>query len=102
MLPPQVTTIAFDLDDTLTDWLSGIETAARAVGDPLIVERVRAETWMRRDGIVVNRHHWRAQHEPETFMPTDLATAFMAALDPPLFADAAPALEALQARYRLA
>src|SRR5262245_55324133 len=102
MLPPEVTAIAFDLDDTLTDWLTGIEIAARHAGDAEIVDRVRADTWVRRDGIVVNRHHWRTQHEPESFMAAEFTAAFVAALDPPLFADATPALEALQKRYRLA
>ena len=81
---------------------TGIERAAAAVGDPGILERVRAETWVRRDGVVVDRHHWRVLHEPETFMPPSFVEPFLAALDPPLFADAIPALEALRGRVTLA
>ena len=92
--------IAFDLDDTLTDWWTGIRIAADAVGDPDILERAR-ETWIERDG-TFDRHHWRFQHEPETFMRAELTDSFLAALDPPLFADVAPTLEALSARTRLA
>jgi HAD superfamily hydrolase (TIGR01509 family) len=96
------TAVAFDLDDTLTDWWSGIEHAAAAVGAPEILDRVRAETWVRREGVVVDRHHWRILHEPETFMPDELIEPFLLALDPPLFDDARPALEALRDRVRLA
>jgi putative hydrolase of the HAD superfamily len=94
--------VAFDLDDTLTDWSTGIRQAAEAVGAPEILDRVRAETWVRRNGVVVDRHHWRVLHEPETFMPAELVDPFLAALDPPLFDDAVPALEALGARVPLA
>lgn len=97
-----VKAVAFDLDDTLTDWSTGIENAASAVGDPDILERVRATTWVQRDGIVVDRHHWRVLHEPETFMATELVEPFLGALDPPLFHDARPALEALRGRVTLA
>src|SRR3954463_11837476 len=94
--------IAFDLDDTLTDWHTGIARAATAVGAPEILDRVVAETWMRRDGVIVNRHHWRVLHEPETFMAPELVEGFLAALDPPLFDDAIPALEGLRGRAALA
>jgi putative hydrolase of the HAD superfamily len=94
--------VAFDLDDTLTDWFTGIREAAAAVGAPEILERVRAETWVRRNGVVVDRHHWRVLHEPETFMPAELVEPFLAALDPPLFDDVVPTLEALGARLPLA
>ena len=94
--------IAFDLDDTLTDWHTGIGRAADAVGDPAILDRVVADTWLRRDGVVVNRHHWRVRHEPAAFMPDALVDGFLAALDPPLFDDAVPALEQLQERVPLA
>ena len=87
-----VRAIAFDLDDTLTDWWTGIAEAAATVGAPEIRARVEAETWVRRDGVVVNRNHWRTIHEPQTFMATDLVEPFLAALDPPLFGDALPAL----------
>jgi FMN phosphatase YigB (HAD superfamily) len=97
-----VKSIAFDLDDTLIDWNAGITNAAIAVGDPGILERVRAETWVRRAGVVVDRHHWRVLHEPETFMAPELVEPFLAALDPPLFDDARPALEALRGRVTLA
>ncbi len=97
-----VVTIAFDLDDTLTDWWTGIRRAATAVGDPAICERVRSATWIERDEIVVNRNHWRVELEPETFMAAALVRPFLAALDPPLFADVVPALEALRGRVRLA
>jgi HAD superfamily hydrolase (TIGR01509 family) len=93
--------IAFDLDDTLTDWWTGIRIAAEAVRDPSILERAR-ETWIERDDGALDRHHWRFQHEPETFMRAELTDTFLAALDPPLFADVAPTLEALNARTRLA
>jgi HAD superfamily hydrolase (TIGR01549 family) len=94
--------IAFDLDDTLTDWHTGIARAAAAVGDPAILDRVVAGTWVRRDGVVVNRHHWRVLHEPAAFMPERLVEPFLATLDPPLFPDAAPALERLHGRVALA
>src|SRR5204862_1448692 len=94
--------VAFDLDDTLTDWWTGIARAATAVGAPEILDRVRAETWVRRDGVVVDRHHWRVLHEPGTFMPAELVEPFLAALDPPLFDDTIPALDALRGRARLA
>jgi putative hydrolase of the HAD superfamily len=94
--------VAFDLDDTLTDWHAGIAGAAAAVGDPGILDRVVSDTWVRRDGVVVNRHHWRVRHEPAAFMPEELVEDFLAALDPPLFADAAPALEQLHDRVPLA
>jgi HAD superfamily hydrolase (TIGR01549 family) len=94
--------VAFDLDDTLTDWFTGIREAAEAVGAPGILDRVRAETWVRRNGVVVDRHHWRVLHEPETFMAAELVEPFLAALDPPLFDDAVPTLEALHARLPLA
>jgi putative hydrolase of the HAD superfamily len=94
--------VAFDLDDTLTDWDTGIRSAAEAVGAPEILDRVRAETWVRRDGVVVDRHHWRVLHEPETFMPAELVEPFLAALDPPLFDDVVPTLERLRARLPLA
>jgi putative hydrolase of the HAD superfamily len=94
--------IAFDLDDTLTDWYTGIARAATEVGDPAILDRVVAETWVRRAGVVVNRHHWRVRHEPAAFMPEELVEGFLAALDPPLFVDAAPALEQLHDRVPLA
>jgi HAD superfamily hydrolase (TIGR01549 family) len=97
-----VKAVAFDLDDTLIDWTAGITNAAAAVRDPGIIERVRAETWVRREGVVVDRHHWRVLHEPETFMAPELVEPFLAALDPPLFDDARPALEALHGRVTLA
>jgi HAD superfamily hydrolase (TIGR01549 family) len=94
--------VAFDLDDTLTDWWTGIEQAAEAVGSPGILDRVRAETWIWRDGVVVNRHHWRVLHEPRTFMAAELIEPFLEMLDPPLFDDAIPTLEALRGRVKLA
>jgi len=94
--------VAFDLDDTLTDWHTGIARAAAEVGDPAILDRVVAGTWVRRDGVVVNRHHWRVRHEPAAFMREDLVEDFIAALDPPLFPDVAPALEQLHDRVPLA
>jgi HAD superfamily hydrolase (TIGR01549 family) len=97
-----VQAIAFDLDDTLTDWYTGIAKAAAAVGVPEILDRVRADTWVRRDGVVLDRHHWRVFHEPASFMSADLVEPFLAALDPPLFDDAIPALDALRGRVRLA
>jgi len=97
-----VRAVAFDLDDTLTDWNAGITTAAAAVGCPEILDRVRADTWVRHNGVVLDRHHWRVLHETVSFMAPDLVEPFLAALDPPLFDDAIPALEALQGRVRLA
>jgi HAD superfamily hydrolase (TIGR01549 family) len=94
--------VAFDLDDTLTDWYSGLRDAAEAVGAPEILSRIRTETWVRRNGVVVDRHHWRVLHEPETFMPAELVEPFLAALDPPLFDDVTPALETLRSRLPLA
>jgi FMN phosphatase YigB (HAD superfamily) len=80
----------------------GIANAAAAVGAPEILQRVRAETWVQRDGVCVDRHHWRVLHEPETFMAAELVEPFLAALDPPLFDDARPALDALRGRVQLA
>jgi HAD superfamily hydrolase (TIGR01509 family) len=97
-----VQAVAFDLDDTLTDWPTGIARAAAAAGDPAISDRVRFETWVRRGGVVVDRQHWRTLHEPETFMAAGLVAPFLAALDPPLFADVLPTIEALRGRVRLA
>ena len=94
--------LAFDLDDTLTDWHTGITRAASAVGDPAILDRVVAATWVRRDGAVVNRHHWRVLHETAAFVPAELVGPFLGALDPPLFDDVIPALEALRGRMPLA
>ena len=91
---------AFDLDDTLTDWSTGIRVAAEAVGDLAIFDRAR-ETWIERDG-AFDRHHWRFQAEPEQFMRPDQLEAFAAALAPPLFPDVLPTLEALRERARLA
>src|SRR6476646_11550563 len=96
-----VRAVAFVLDDTLIDWTAGIEQAAATVGDPGILERVRAETWVTRGDVVVDRHHWRVLHDPDAFMPPALVEPFLAALDPPLFADARPALEALHGRVTL-
>ncbi len=94
--------VAFDLDDTLTDWWTGISRAAAAVGAPEILDRVRELTWIRRAGVVVDRHHWRVLHEPATFMAAELVEPFLAALDPPLFDDAIPALDALRGEVKLA
>jgi HAD superfamily hydrolase (TIGR01549 family) len=97
-----VDAIAFDLDDTLTDWWTGIGRAAAAVRAPEILDRVREMTWVRRDGVVVDRHHWRVLHEPAEFMADELVEPFLEALDPPLFEDAIPALDALRGRVKLA
>jgi HAD superfamily hydrolase (TIGR01549 family) len=94
--------VAFDLDDTLTDWWTGIGSAAAAIGAPDLLERVRAETWISRDGVVVNRHHWKLLHEAERFVAPGDVDAFLGALDPPLFDDVVPALESLRGRVRLA
>jgi HAD superfamily hydrolase (TIGR01549 family) len=94
--------VAFDLDDTLTDWWTGISRAAEAVGAPEILERVRELTWVRRAGVVVDRHHWRLRHEAARFMAPELVEPFLAALDPPLFDDVIPTLGALRKRTRLA
>ncbi len=103
---PPVVGVGLDLDDTITDWWTGIADAARAAGGLRLVEQVqdaiRAQAWIPRDGIVVNRHHWRLGTEPERFVPAAHLDAFVAALDPPLFEDAADALVALAARFRLA
>jgi HAD superfamily hydrolase (TIGR01549 family) len=94
--------VAFDLDDTLTDWWTGIGEAALAVGAPEIRDRVRDMTWARRDGVVVSRRHWRVLHEPATFMDDELVESFLEALDPPLFDDVIPTLESLRGRVKLA
>jgi putative hydrolase of the HAD superfamily len=99
----EVKAVAFDLDDTLTDWDTGISGAAAAVGTPEILDRVRALTWVRDDnGVVIDRHHWRVRHEPGTFMAAELVEPFLAALDPPLFPDTIPTLDALRGRVPLA
>jgi HAD superfamily hydrolase (TIGR01549 family) len=100
--PLEVRAVAFDLDDTLTDWWTGLERAAATVGGPEILDQVREKTWVRRDGVVVDRHHWRVLHEPATFMPAESTGPFLEALDPPLFADVTPTLEALRGRVKLA
>jgi HAD superfamily hydrolase (TIGR01549 family) len=97
-----VRAVAFDLDDTLTDWWTGIERAATIVGEPAILERVRAEMWVERDGIVVDRHHWRIRREAPAIMAPALVEPFLGALDPPLFDDAVPVLDALRGRVALA
>jgi FMN phosphatase YigB (HAD superfamily) len=97
-----VDAVAFDLDDTLTDWWHGISVAAEAIGDTTLLDRVAARTWVRRDGVVVNRHHWRLRHEAAAFVDEPRVGDFLAALDPPLFADVAPAFDALRGRVRLA
>lgn len=97
-----VRAVAFDLDDTLSDWWTGIARAADAVGDPTILERVRAGAWITRDGAVVDRHHWRVKRDAHEFMAPELTAAFDAALDIPLFDDVRPSLEALASRTRLA
>jgi HAD superfamily hydrolase (TIGR01549 family) len=102
MVSGEVRAVAFDLDDTLTDWHTGITRAADAVGDPEILDRVVAATWVRRNGVVVNRHHWRVLHETAAFVPDELVEPFLNALDPPLFDDVVPALEALRRRVSLA
>jgi len=98
----RIDAIAFDLDDTLTDWWTGIGRAAASVGAPEIRDRVREKTWIRRDGVVVDRHHWRVLHEPASFMAEELIEPFLEALDPPLFDDVIPALNALRGRVKLA
>jgi HAD superfamily hydrolase (TIGR01549 family) len=99
-----VRAIAFDLDDTLTDWWTGIARAADTAGAPDLLDRVRRETWVERDGVVINRHHWRLLHEADRFVAARQVDAFLAALDPPLFDDVVPALETLRnhGRVRLA
>ena len=94
--------VAFDLDDTLTDWWTGLSRAAEAVGAPEILERVRELTWVRRDGVVVDRHHWRIRYEAARVMAPELVEPFLAALDPPLFDDVIPTLVALRSLTRLA
>jgi HAD superfamily hydrolase (TIGR01549 family) len=98
----RIRAIAFDLDDTLSDWWTGIARAADAVGDPGILDRVKADAWIRREGVVVDRHHWRVKRDAHEFMAAELVAAFDAALDIPLFDDVRPTLEALSTRTRLA
>jgi HAD superfamily hydrolase (TIGR01549 family) len=94
--------IAFDLDDTLCDWWTGIARAADAVGDPGILDRAREAVWIRRDGIVVDRHHWRLKRDAHEFVAAAHVDTFVAALEIPLFDEVRPVLEALQSKTRLA
>jgi HAD superfamily hydrolase (TIGR01509 family) len=97
-----VQALAFDLDDTLTDWWTGICLAAQAIGDTSLSDRVARDTWVRRDGIVVNRHHWRVLREPAMFVDAQLVDDLVATLDPPLFDDVRSTFDALRGRIRLA
>ena len=118
-----VSAILFDFDDTLTDWPTAIDAAIsgglEAAGLPIeqltvrsLWEEIRSYTWVRREGRVVDRAHWKLLFEPQ--VPWERAfpfekkaaltpgwTHFRELLETPLFPDAAEALERLGERYRL-
>jgi putative hydrolase of the HAD superfamily len=111
------------MDDTLTDWPSALERAISeglaALGipdEPLarrsVWDEVRAYTWVRRDGLVVDRAHWKLLLEPqvpwERAFPLEpkaevkrAAARFRELLDPQPFADAEETLDALAGRHLL-
>ena len=108
--------VFFDLDDTLTDWWSGIARAAHVVAPDDVVERlqavIRGQVWERRAGVVVNRPHWKLLVEPERYWAAalsadrtadadEIAERFRRQLAPRLFPDAQPALRASATTHRL-
>ena len=117
------TTILFDLDDTLIDWPAAIDRAIDGglAAAELPVERltreslweeIRAYTWLRRDGRIVDRAHWKLLFEPQVpwrrafpFERKDAVAAgskhFRELLEVPLFPDALATLDQLGARYTL-
>ncbi|MFN0094531.1 MAG: HAD family hydrolase, partial [Dehalococcoidia bacterium] len=110
--------LALDLDDTLVDWPAAIDAATwralAVVGLPRDVlafrslwEEIREYTWRVRAGRVMDRAHWRLMYEPQVpwerafpdwtkSMRGAAVRAFREALQPGLFADALPALDALR------
>jgi putative hydrolase of the HAD superfamily len=119
-----VSGILFDFDDTLIDWPTAIDRAIdgglEAAGLPVdrlarnsLWEEIRLYTWVRRDGRVIDRAHWKLLFEPQVpwqrAFPFEAKTAVAAGtqrfrdlLDVPLFPDAVVALEALRSRYPIA
>ena len=76
------------------------------------VEEIRAYTWLRRDGRIVDRAHWKLLFEPQVpwrrafpFERKDAVAAgskhFRELLEVPLFPDALATLDQLGARYTL-
>jgi putative hydrolase of the HAD superfamily len=107
--------VAFDLDDTLTDWSAAIDRALVEVTDASTAARFRKaieeHAWLRRDGTVVTRRHWMTLNDPLRFWRSavvdgedveELAALYRDALRWPLFDDVLPTLDALAARVRLA
>lgn len=111
-----VSAVAFDLDDTLTDWSAAIDGALSEITDPATAERFRAavreHAWLRRDGAVVSRRHWMTLNNPDLFWSAaldrdgaeaaEMAERYRAALEWSLFDDVLPTLDALAPYVRLA
>jgi len=112
----------FDIDDTLSDWVTSIDTALdklRLDGDPLSVvvrERFRSALveycHTVRDGVVVDRRYWLLLLDPapplkaaiqdgDSKFVDALALEFRSLLQPVAYPDAGPALERLVSRYHL-
>jgi putative hydrolase of the HAD superfamily len=119
-----VSAVLFDFDDTLIDWPTAIDHAIgeglAAAGLPAdrlarnsLWEEIRAYTWVRRDGRVIDRAHWKLLFEPQVpwqrAFPFESKSAvaagsqrFRELLEVPLFPDAAAALDQLRERYPVA
>jgi 2-haloalkanoic acid dehalogenase type II len=107
--------VAFDLDDTLCDWATGIDGALAAVTDPETAQRFRdavaEHAWLRRDGIVVSRRHWMTVRDPQRFWREaadpdsdieQLCRAYRDHLSWPLYDDVIATLDELAGGTRLA
>ncbi len=108
----------FDLDDTLSDWVTAIDRAIGAAlqGSPAVLpdqvwNAIREYTHESRDGRVVNRAYWKLRISPgeplgRAIPGADAAAAavsrFSTDLQPVPFPEAKLALDALVGRYRLA
>lgn len=106
--------IAFDLDDTITDWWTAISDAAERVTDrgtaQQLCELVRHEVWERRADAAVHRAHWRLRAEAVGFWRCLLTHAeaevvagrFLELLRPRPYHDVAPTLRDLAPHADLA
>lgn len=116
--------VIFDIDDTLQDWPSAIECALVAVlpelpaalrpGAPEGLRRAIAERYhVARGGRVVNREHWKllfessqtwqaALPEADATLAEQVGRRFQSLLEQLPYADARPALVALQGGLTLA
>jgi putative hydrolase of the HAD superfamily len=110
--------VAFDLDDTLTDWSTAIDATLAELVDQETAARFRSavaeHAHLRHDGTLLSRRHWMTVRDPERFWRAALgpraddrevarlSTEYRERLSLPLFPDAVPALDALAGRTRLA